>query len=41
MQNSTLTIQDDLLLLTDRLTDSEKILSKTNLGEFNILGNSL
>ncbi|CAI6368916.1 unnamed protein product [Macrosiphum euphorbiae] len=31
MQNSTLTILDDLLLLTDRLPDSEEILSKTNL----------
>lgn len=41
MQNSTLTIHNDLLLLTDRLSDSEKILSKTNLGKFNILGNSL
>lgn len=41
MQNSTLTILDDLLLLTDRLSDSEEILSKTNLGELKITGNSL
>jgi len=41
MQNSTLTILDDLLLLTDRLSDSEEILSKTYLGEFNIISNSL
>jgi len=40
MQNSILTIDDDLLL-TDRLSDSEKILSKTNLGEFNIASNSI
>lgn len=41
MQNSTLTILDDLLLLTDKLSDSEEILSKTNLGKFNITGNGL
>ena len=40
MQNSILTIPDDLLL-TERLTDSEKILSTFNLGEFHILVNSL
>jgi len=38
MQNSILTVQDDLLLM-DRLLDSEKVLSKTNLGKYNIIVN--
>lgn len=40
MQNEMFTVHEDLLL-KNRLSDSKKILSKTNLGEFNITGNSL